>query len=142
MRITEIPYHPGADLTTDSLIRVQSCVTRLEMLLNVITEWVAFCGPASQSGDGADVGKQCGAQPPACLAKIRRKIEDTLRRISEGPQRPSERYVAAVGVIDRLLHTHEDEFVCARSSAHEAYGNELRKALTEAVALRDRIAAK
>ena len=136
MGSAEIPYHPDADLTTDSLIRVYSCVTRLEKLRDVITEWLTSC--VEPPGNGEAAGQICN--PPACLGAIRRRIDITLRSIEKGRRRPSQKFVRAVGLIDAELKAHEHEFAGMGTRTDKAYGRRLRKALSEAVTLRDRLA--
>lgn len=130
----EIPYHPDADQTTDSIIRIDACVTRLEKLRDVIADWLNSC-PAP---DGKAAVQPCN--PPACLAAIVRRINITLDRIEKGRRRPSGEFAAAVGWVDKHVRAHQHQFVGVATRADKTYGRRMHKALSEAVDLRDRIA--
>jgi hypothetical protein len=138
MRNNEIPYHPLADRSKDSLLRTDSCVTRLELLCDVITEWLASCGKMP-AGSRPPAVTGCDMQAPTCLAKIKQRIKRALRHIKQG-ERASDVYARTITDISEDLRTHKQEFKESGDDTYNAYGRQLSKALSEAVQLRDRIA--
>ncbi len=138
MRSFEIPYHPDADQGSDSLLRVHVCITRLERLRDIIADWLRAYGETDREGQSVGLA-QC---PPVCLKAIQGRIEVTLRSIEKGRRRPSGKFVKTVDWIDGQLSHYQNDLDMSNSDAYSSYGSQLRDALSDADALRDRLASQ
>ena len=133
---TQVPYHPDADLTTDSIIRRSACVTRLNQLRQAAD--VARDYQQIESSGNQATG-ECPKSPLACVVHVSHRVANALRRIKRG-ERASTEYVQTINAIEELVRTHRHELMSPDSIFYEACGRQFEAALREAIVLRNRIA--